>query len=210
MALLLRELHHDLRQPVAAIRALVAAAEVQPDLPDSVQLCLERIEVEAGEILAMCQDVLDHEEERVSLSIGHLVREVVNSCAVTSKCTIELDVEPVIAKVRRVELSRAVRNLVENSVRAAGPSGRVVVTVGQADDAARISVADSGPGFLHGPAGSAALGLGIVDRLVRRQAGRVEVGSSAMGGAEVTILLPADVVDLCAHERGTAGEPSDW
>lgn len=195
-ALLLRELHHDLRQPVAAIRALVAAAEVHPDLPDSVQVCLGRIAAEARQILAMCQDVLEREEEPVTLSIGHLVRQVANGCGVTSGCTIELDVEPVMAKVREVELTRAVRNLIENSLRAAGPCGSVIVTVRNLDDAARISVADSGPGFLHGPAGFATLGLGIVDRLVRRQGGQVEVGSGALGGAEVTIVLPAEVLDL--------------
>ena len=72
-----------------------------------------------------------------------------------------------------------------------------------ADGAVVLRVGDDGPGippderdrvldaFVRGDAGGAAgLGLAIVRRAMERHDGRVEIGTSALGGAEIALVLP--------------------
>lgn len=193
-----RELHHDLRQPVATIQALVAAAERQPGVPDQVLACLERIAEQSQLVLALCRHVLEQPDEVRPTPLGHLASEVAESCRTASGCTIDVDADRVVAVVDEVALRRVVQNLVENAIRAAGPSGRVRLRVRRDGNTARISVADSGPGFRAGLTG-AGRGLSIVDELVRRHGGAVEFGASdEMGGADVSVILPSPVVELTA------------
>lgn len=195
------ELHHDLRQPLNAIRALVAAAETHPEVSDLVRSCLDDIGEEARHLLALCHHVLAARDKAAegtdpTVSVGHVAKAVAHSCRTVSGATIAVDAQPVLAEVDEVELRRALWNLLENATRAAGPTGRVDLTVRGEGSTVVISVGDSGPGFAQGPKGTASLGLAIVNRLASRHGGRVEVGASQRGGALVSLILPArrDVV----------------
>lgn len=100
-------------------------------------------------------------------------------------------------------LRQALQNLLGNAVRHARSQVRVEGTV-EPDRTVRLSVGDDGPGipadkraraldpFVRGDAGGmAGLGLAIVRRSMERHGGRVEIGESALGGAEITLVLPA-------------------
>ena len=80
-------------------------------------------------------------------------------------------------------------NVVANAARAAGPGGRVTLTVRE-DDGAVIDVADDGPGFGAGPPGTASLGLGIVRSLLEACGGSVAVHAPPDGGTTIQITLP--------------------
>jgi len=103
-------------------------------------------------------------------------------------------------------LGRAVRNLMENALRAAGAStgrsGEVVVRVERNDGIARIAVLDSGPGvrpenlqrifdpyFSTHDTGTG-LGLPIARRIVEEHGGGIIARNRPEGGLEVTITLP--------------------
>src|SRR5436305_7680540 len=96
-------------------------------------------------------------------------------------------------------IRRALDNLLENARRHGPPAGRISVTVEDAGDAARVSVADEGTGLLpqeaslafqrfwrRGTAAGSGLGLAIVRATAERHGGTV-----AVEGARFTIELPA-------------------
>jgi signal transduction histidine kinase len=116
----------------------------------------------------------------------------------------------------------AIRNLVENAVRHTPPGTRIIVEI-TADGA--IVVEDSGPGlgslspeelqqpFRKGSESSsgAGLGLAIVRQAAELHGGRVEVGSSPLGGARFVVRLPPDRVasDVAPARTGAnGGEPA--
>jgi K+-sensing histidine kinase KdpD len=79
----------------------------------------------------------------------------------------------------------------------------VRVEVFPSEGGVHVAVADSGPGFPDPPADGSdrlssnarsprrALGLLIVDGIVRQYEGRIEIGRSDLGGALVSTWLPA-------------------
>ncbi|HEX6904459.1 MAG TPA: ATP-binding protein [Thermoanaerobaculia bacterium] len=100
-------------------------------------------------------------------------------------------------------LSRAVRNLIENALRATSVSGgKVAVKVAQTDGVAKIAVVDSGPGvapdllprifdpyFSTHDTGTG-LGLAIARRIAEEHGGTITARNRAQGGLEVTVTLP--------------------
>jgi signal transduction histidine kinase len=99
-------------------------------------------------------------------------------------------------------LQRAVRNLIENALRASAGGGRVLVRVERQDGFARIAVLDSGPGvppdllprifdpyFSTHDAGTG-LGLPIARRIAEEHGGQISARNRREGGLEVTVTLP--------------------
>jgi len=101
-------------------------------------------------------------------------------------------------------LLRAVRNLIENALRASAGGGRVVVRVERAagDGMARIAVLDSGPGvppdllarifdpyFSTHDAGTG-LGLPIARRIAEEHGGGIAARNRPEGGLEAVITIP--------------------
>lgn len=93
-------------------------------------------------------------------------------------------------------LERALRNATQNAVAAAseGEDGRVLLTLGPCTEPGmlRFTVEDDGPGFVRGFHREGA-GLAQIRRFARSVRGRVEIGSSRLGGARLSLLVPADV-----------------
>ncbi|HEX6200223.1 MAG TPA: ATP-binding protein, partial [Thermoanaerobaculia bacterium] len=100
-------------------------------------------------------------------------------------------------------LGRAVRNLLENAVRASAGGGEVLVRLGAEDGTVTISVLDSGPGvppellgrifdpyFSTHDTGTG-LGLPIARRVAEEHGGSISARNRPGGGLEVTIRIPA-------------------
>ena len=100
-------------------------------------------------------------------------------------------------------LWRVLTNVVDNAARAAGPAGRVEITVAMLAEPpprALLEVLDNGPGFGHGPPGAASLGLGVVTTLLESCGGSMAVHAPSGGGALVRIVIPV-------LARGDPGRP---
>jgi signal transduction histidine kinase len=188
----LHEVCHDIRQPAAAILALVAAAEAHPELPDEIRRRLEQIGSEARHISTIVGQAAGDGMTFRPLDAGDCAAKVVESVRVSSPGTITVVAEAGTTVVADASvLRRALGNLLDNAIRAAGPTGTVLVTVGTFGRWVQFDVSDSGPGFGSGPVGIAGLGLGIVEWLAGSHGGDLSLLESRLGGTLARLRIPA-------------------
>jgi len=210
-----RMIAHEIKNPLTPIRLSAEhMREVYSSDPDRFGEVFERC---TANILRQVEELRDIASEfsaysqipRLDPQPGDLVRtvaEVVEAYAAAPPSGASLSLraaEPAIAgRFDAKLLSRAVRNLLENALRAGGADGRVEVTVERADGEARIAVRDSGPGvpaevlprifdpYFSTHAAGTGLGLPIARRIAEEHGGRIEADNLPGGGFEVTITMP--------------------
>ena len=197
-----QEVCHDLRQPAAAILALVAAAEAHPGLPDEIRRRLEQIGSEARHISTIVGQAAGDGMTFRPLDAGDCAAKVVESVRASTPGTITVVAEAGTTVVADASvLRRALGNLLDNAIRAAGPTGTVLVTVGTFGRWVQFDVSDSGPGFGSGPVGIAGLGLGIVEWLAGSHGGDLSLLESPLGGTLARLRIPAARVESSGLSR---------
>ena len=155
---------HDLRTPLAGIRAIVEALEDGVvDDPDTVARYYSTLRVEADRLAGLVDDlfelsraqagVLELHMERVSL--GDLVSDALagaSPIAAAKGVRLEgrLDGPPAELDVSAAEVLRALRNILENAIRHTPSDGAVTVEAGRDDTGAYVSVVDTGGGIPEG------------------------------------------------------------
>jgi signal transduction histidine kinase len=102
----------------------------------------------------------------------------------------ELETSEVWATADKLAFWRALRNVVGNAIRAAGPAGRVALRVERSGPWAVAQVDDDGPGFGSARSGMASMGLDIVRESVASCFGQLEIPRSSLGGCCVLLRLP--------------------
>jgi signal transduction histidine kinase len=152
---------HDLRTPLAGIRAIVEALEdgVVED-PATIARYYSTLRREADRLAELVDDlfelsraqsgVLELHMERVSL--GDLVSDALagaSPVAAAKGVRLEgrLDGPPAELEVSASEVLRALRNILENAIRHTPSDGTVTVEAGRDDAGAYVSVADTGGGI---------------------------------------------------------------
>jgi two-component system, OmpR family, sensor histidine kinase KdpD len=158
---LLAAVSHDLRSPLAAIKASVTdllGQDVEQDA-DYAREALESIDVETDRLASLIANLLDMsriEGGMLRARLQHVdLAEVLSAC-VDRVCrqwprlTVPVSIEPAAAVVRAdpVFLERVVANLLDNAAKAAAESGNeeVGVQARQADGTATVCVIDHGKG----------------------------------------------------------------
>ena len=184
-----RELCHDLRQPIAVSAALAAtlAGEggLSADGTDRLALLRRQLqqlsELVAASLTPGC---------RVRVDLGDLALEACSAVDVVDWSPVEaaLDREVVI-EADAVQLRRLLLNLLANARRAAGSRGLVRVCVRRQFRYAVLEVHDSGTGTPTAEH-STGLGLLIATGIAERHGGWIESGPSELGGVRVRVLVP--------------------
>jgi signal transduction histidine kinase len=179
---------HDLRQPVAAIMMLAAAAASE-DIPVATRARLDQIVAEASWISSIIRDGLAGQLEEEDLDLREIVRAMATRLR-SGRVTYQLDVRehPVCLRGNGVQMRRALENLVDNAHRAAGYDGTVRLAVRETGSWAVIEVEDSGPGYGGIDSGSG-LGLAQVADMASRHGGTLVIGRSRLGGARIRLRL---------------------
>ena len=218
-ALMLSSISHDLRTPLAALRASVEAIRdgVAED-PDAYLRGMEHQVTALGHLVddlslhtRLASGTLDMRRSRVDLTeVADEAIETMRPLAADNHVTLRITAgERVAVQGDAAQLSRVVRNLLDNAIRHAPPGGDVELAVAADATGARLVVTDNGPGFPIGlkafepftrgdPArdirtGTAGLGLAIARGIVTAHAGTVDIVSRSDGqtGGCVAVVLPA-------------------
>ncbi|GAA4206252.1 sensor histidine kinase [Actinocatenispora rupis] len=187
-----RMIRHDIQHQIGTIMLL---AQVVSDANDVGRASRVRIDQLLGEarwldelLQAYDRDTEPPPVERLRADV--VVGEAVAALGVATGVRVSFAATPTWAVVDRLGLWRAVRNVLDNACRAAGPGGSVRVRVGSADGVAVVDTEDDGPGFGAGPTGLAQLGLGVVSQVVAASGGTVRIDRGELGGCRVRMTLP--------------------
>jgi signal transduction histidine kinase len=191
----LRETCHDMKQPLACVFALVAAALAEPGLPRSAADRLEQLVEQARCLRDMIEQLLHsdhHPEDRVRLlDLAVPAEEIAAAERLVYDGEIDFTraSEPVLVWGDPVDMRRIIVNLLGNATRAAGSLGKVWIDVRNERETAQLTVDDSGPGFGRIPEGHG-LGLQSVARSIGRYEGSIDYGRGSLGGVRVRLCLP--------------------
>jgi two-component system sensor histidine kinase KdpD len=218
-AALLRSVSHDLRTPLAAIRAVVSDlrdgvaydASARQDLLELVADETERLDRLVHNLLSMSRiEAGSLQPERQAVPIDELLDDRVQRLAgLLRTSTVTVDAGPGLPLVSAdyTMVEQVVTNLLENAVRHTPPGSLIVVGASARGEFVEVSVTDQGPGldpadidrlfrpFERGPKSrSSGLGLAICRALVEAHGGAITVesanGDSAQRGARFTFTLP--------------------
>ncbi|MFK4084083.1 sensor histidine kinase [Kribbella sp. NPDC020789] len=204
---LLAETAHDLRTPVAALRALAETAVRDPGqraelLPRTVRLAGKMGDIIDG-LLVRARLAAGVEQLAVQpVWLDQLVAGVVDDFPAEG-ARISLVTAPSMVRADPSLVQRAVGNLLDNALRHGRQPGaaEAIVTVTVADG--RVTVADQGPGIDPGigedlferftsGGGSSGLGLSIVRWVALSHGGDLKVYNGDEGGAIFEFHLPAE------------------
>ena len=210
----LADITHELRTPLAVVRAEVEAQLDGIHPRDDAHLTtllehthtLDRL-IDDLHTLAL-GDAGQLRLHRETISVGAVVDDAIAAIApaatrrgvtlttVGSAGTdLELDADP-------VRLGQVVTNLLTNAVRHTPPGGTVTVTTTTDASTVTVAVADTGPGIegdvervfdrfaRSADSGGSGLGLTIARQLVVRHGGTLTAANAPTGGARFTVTLP--------------------
>jgi signal transduction histidine kinase len=194
-----RQLRHDMRHELATIMLLASVLESAPELGPDTRKRSRQLLGEARRLEELQRAYEDSFEEHPDpgrfapdpVPLDVVAREVVDASCLSTPTTISLRAGAAWAYVDRLAFWRALRNMIGNAVRAAGPAGRVEVRVESSDGWSIVQVDDDGPGFGAGASGTDSLGLEIVRGVADRWSGRLEIRGSELGGCQVRLRMRA-------------------
>jgi two-component system, OmpR family, sensor kinase len=199
---LLADAAHELRTPIASIRARLEAAQLEPAaataaiedaratsarMGDTLDALLAWARLEAGAEPA----------EPTKLRLDQLVADVAGEVDPGGRATVEA--EPTVVTGDPTLIRIAVRNLLDNALRHGGEAAVTVTVAGAA-----VTVADRGPGLPEADSGDAeltrfrsaspggtGLGLSIAARIAELHGGALTVRAREGGGSELILSLAA-------------------
>jgi two-component system sensor histidine kinase MprB len=204
---------HELRTPIASLRANIQVLEDADRLPASDLAALRQdIVGELDELTALVADVVElargtkgdegaQDDVRLDLIVESLVERAQRRAG--EEVNFDVDVEPVLVSGQPERISRAVSNLLDNARKWSPPGGLIEVKMRGGE----LSVRDHGPGFdeedlphvfdrffrsdrARALPGSG-LGLAIVRQAAEAHGGSADAANAPGGGAIVRVRFGA-------------------
>ncbi|GAC1603864.1 MAG: hypothetical protein NVS4B10_16570 [Myxococcales bacterium] len=210
------DLSHELKNPIASIRAAAEALEDAADEPATARRFAGRIRESADKLAALTADLLSLarlearglEEKRRRVDLCAIAREAADAQAPQAQArNVRLSLAlPDAAVVRGdpIWLRRAVENLVANALQHSPQGGSVSLALHPTAAGYALTVGDEGSGVdaairdrlfqrfattRHG-AGGTGLGLAIVRAVAESHGGKATLRSSGPRGAVFELVLP--------------------
>jgi signal transduction histidine kinase len=189
----LRGVCHDVGQELAVVQALARLAALETGLPELVRQRLQEIGEHAAYVGQMMRDSVEGITDRAEFDLAELVTRMVADIRLRTQTACEVEASPLRVLADPILVRRAVVNLLDNAVRAAGPDGLVRTRVVRDGDQAVVEIEDDGPGWGHVRPGIASLGLGVAHNCVSAHGGDLELETGQLGGALVRLRFAGDV-----------------
>ena len=214
-AALLRSVSHDLRTPLATIRAAVSELEdeslhSEPSRRRLLELVgdeSERLDRLVGNLLSLARiEGGGLRPRRQAVDLAELARRCVDRLGHALTATdvvIDADADLPLVLVDHTLFEQVVTNLLENAARHSPPGEPIEVSLHSLPGAVELQVADHGPGvapehaatifepFRSGTtSGSSGIGLAICKAVVEAHAGTITVRGLPRGGAVFVVTLP--------------------
>ena len=211
-----RMIAHEVKNPLTPIRLSTehlkrVYAEDRGHLDEIFERCTENILEQVDELRQISREFSTYSQmPNIELRLGDLgelaqtITEAYRSSAASGvEVTLRRGQSRVEARFDRRLLGRALRNLLENAVRASGSEGEVELHVGQRNGEASLSVSDRGPGvpspeltrifepYFSTHDSGTGLGLPIAKRIVEEHGGAISAHNRSGGGLTVRLTLPA-------------------
>jgi two-component system, OmpR family, sensor histidine kinase QseC len=206
---------HELRTPIAAIRAQAQVALGESDdaarrhaLAATLAGC-DRAAHLVDQLLTLARLEGGAAAAGAVVDLAALVRReaaTLAPAALDKGQTLEVEAAPCAVAGDATLLAVLVRNLLDNAIRYSPPGARVQLTLGLDGGSVQLRVQDSGPGMaeadlrrlgerffrvLGSGQGGSGLGWSIVRRIVAAQGWTVQAGTSAaLGGLDVRLRAP--------------------
>ena len=213
---LVADMVHELKNPVATVRACAEAlaTRAEPEQVARLALLLEKASLRLDTLVSQFLEIAKADagmlrESRADVDLCALVRGISTAMQGDTRFSgVQFAVEaPEKVLVHGVpsRLDSVVRNLLENAASFAGPTGHVSSVLSLDAGVARLCVRDDGPGITEsdlphvfdrfystrGHARGTGLGLALSRAIVEAHEGRVEAHSEPGKGATLIVELPA-------------------
>lgn len=216
---LITAVSHDLRTPLASLRAMVEAMDDGVvDDPVTVRRYAGEMRRSVEQLVVMVDDLFELTQldagaiqaETARASLDDVVRSAlaaVESTAELKGLEIVADLHDAVGATCSPRLVRVLQNLLVNAVRHTPPDGTVTIHAVRDDRGLVVAVEDTGEGIAaedlghvfepfyrgdparQGP--GAGLGLALADRIVRAMGGSIAAESRPAAGARFAIEIPA-------------------
>jgi signal transduction histidine kinase len=224
---------HELRAPLAVIRAEATLALDRPRSPDEYQRALALIDDQAEatqelitELLSLARADSGPDGERQTVPFDRVVAAAVEQCRLLQEQGgVRIDArlaEDLLVKASMPLLTRAIRNIVDNAIRVSRPGDAIGIRTWREGERVVMTVEDGGPGIppehqehvfdpfyqvsmARTPGESHGLGLAICKRIVEAHGGHVHVSSMPGAGACFRIDLPAASLQAGIDEPTSRG-----
>jgi len=215
-AALLRSVSHDLRTPLATIRAVASDLRdgtpydeaTRAELLSSVCDEAERLDRIVANLLSYSRiEAGALQPERQAVALDELVAETIRRLgSLFANVRVQVDIPPDLPLVDGdyTQIDQVLTNLIENAARYAPMRSTLWITARPRDGVVEIRVADEGIGvnapdrsrvfepFQRGETGgSAGIGLALSRAIVEAHGGTIRVDQSVGGGATFVFTLPA-------------------
>ncbi len=210
---------HDLRTPLASLRAMVEAVDdgVVEDAPTLRRYAAEMRRSTAAlsilvddlfELVQLDADAIERETQRAA--VEEVVRAALDTCragADAKRLDVRTSIDGAAGATCSPRMIRVVQNLLVNAIRHTPPDGTIVIEAERLPGSLRLAVTDTGDGIPDGvrdriwepfwrgdPARAepgAGLGLTLSKRIVEALGGTIEATSGEPAGARFAVTLPA-------------------
>jgi signal transduction histidine kinase len=209
---------HDLRTPLANLRAMVEAIkDGVVDDPDTVRRYSDEMLISIMRLVEMVDDLFELAridaarfiDDAHQIPLSEVVQRAIDlsdHAATSRDITVIADLGDASAGLCSLRLSRVVHTLVDNAVRYTPDGGRVSIRAHAAADGLHVAVEDNGLGIDNDQlprvfepfwradparaAGGSGLGLALAQRIVQALGGRIEASSSPGVGSRFDIVVP--------------------
>lgn len=213
----LNNVGHDLRTPLARMKAKVERALIEDFSPEmqkeTLMDCAEEIE-RINSVITMLMDIAEAETGQMRLNIENFsaeellneIAELYDLIADERNITISVSAEDVMVSADRQRMAQAIGNLTDNALKYTLEGGAVTLRASKNGNNILFAVHDTGPGIpfeererifdklyrldKSRSAKGLGLGLSLVRAVIVAHGGKVWVTNAFKGGSVFTIELP--------------------